>query len=700
MPAAKDPSDGHEHLRQQAEAILRERPDAGPGLSMDILELIQELRIHQAELEIQNEELQRAQGELSLLHQAYERLYEFAPCGYLVLDTRGIITNINLTGIKILGGQRTLILDRGFSTFIDPRHEASYFSAFRKSAETGGKKSVELLLKDGSDAPVWVRAEIDTERSETGAAVQCRMVLLDITERKLAEEANRVAREWQTTFEASNDAIWILSHDHRVLRTNKTAEKYFSRPRAEIIGEYCWEIVHGTDRPVPECLVLSAQKSLHREMMELQIGDKWFQATVDPIVDGNGRYQGAVYFARDISQFKEAEEAGKRLEFQLQQAQKLEAVGTLSGGIAHDFNNILSIILGNTELAMEDLPEWTPARDNLQEVLKECRRARDVIQQILSFSRRAKSEMRLIDMVPIVNESVKLLRASIPASIEIRKNVGAEMKTILGDSTQIHQVLLNLCTNAAHAMEKKGGVLNIDLTEHVLDDKEASHYPDVDPGRYFRLTVTDTGCGMTPETMDRIFDPYFTTKEPGKGTGMGLAVVHGIMKRHGGAISVSSEPGEGTTFEILFPAIEEQVAVEKSEASKAMLRGHERILFVDDETALVRLNERRMTQLGYRVEARTDPEEALKSFRSRPDRFNLIITDMTMPRMTGDVLAREAMKIRPDIPILLCTGYSDRIDKEKAKKAGIAGFAMKPLDMAELAGKVRELLDRREKQDE
>ena len=471
MPARIDPLDFYEHLRQRAEALRRDRPDASVGLSMDTPELIQELKIHQAELQIQNEELQRAQREISSLHQAYEKLYEFAPCGYLILDNRGIISKINLTGIKLLGGSRTYILGRGFSRFIDPRYEAPYFSAFRKSAETGEKASVELPLRGGSEAPVWVRTDMDPERGETGAVIQWRVVLSDITERKLAEEANHIAQEWQTTFEASNDAIWILSHDHRVLRTNKTAETYFSRPRDEIIGKRCWEIVHGTDKPIPEYAALRAENSLRREMVELQVEEKWFQATADPILDANGHYEGAVYIVRDISDFKEAEKAGKKLEFQLQQAQKLEAIGTLSGGIAHDFNNILSIIVGNTELPMEDIPEWSPARDNLEEVMKASRRARDVIQQILSFSRREKSEMRLVNVVTIIGESLKLLRASIPASIEIRQNIRAQMGTILGDSTQIHQVLLNLCTNAAHAMEEKGGVLNIDLADHVLDDE-------------------------------------------------------------------------------------------------------------------------------------------------------------------------------------------------------------------------------------
>ena len=384
-----------------------------------------------------------------------------------------------------------------------------------------------------------------------------------------------------------------------------------------------------------------------------------------------------------------------QLERQLQQAQKMEAIGTLAGGIAHDFNNILTIILGNTELALIQVPNLSSAKDSLKEVRTACNRAKELTQQILTFSRQSPSEIKTAHIPSIVRESLKLLRPSLPSSIEIRQNICVEMDTILGDPTQIHQVLINLCTNAAHAMEE-GGTLEIELNDHILDERATSQYHDVTPGRYVRLTIKDTGHGMTPDILDRIFDPYFTTKEMKGGTGLGLAVVHGIVKNHKGGIAVSSVAGEGSTFDILFPVAESK-PTEAHEASNELPGGRERILFVDDEQALVRLNQGILERLGYQVKALTNPLDALELFRSHPDQFDLIITDTTMPHMTGNLLAQEILKIRSDIPILLCTGYSAQIDKDKAKEMGIAGFALKPLNMFELARTVRELLDHREK---
>jgi CheY-like chemotaxis protein len=318
-----------------------------------------------------------------------------------------------------------------------------------------------------------------------------------------------------------------------------------------------------------------------------------------------------------------------------------------------------------------------------------------VVQQILSFSRRTETNRKPLRIVHILKESLKLLRASIPTSIEILQDIQTDADTILGNPTQIHQVLINLCTNAAHAMEE-GGILKITLTNHLLDGRAAARYPDVRPGRYVKLSVKDTGFGMAAEIMNRIFDPYFTTKDVGKGTGMGLAVVHGIVKGHKGVLSVKSKPREGSTFDILFPAVDQKCAPEPG-MSGALPLGHERILFVDDEEAMVSLNRQRLKRLGYQVETRTDPFEALALFRSHPERFDLVITDMTMPGMAGDGLAQELMKIEPSIPVLLCTGYSDRIDKDKARRMGIAGFALKPLDLGELARTVRDLLDRQKR---
>jgi signal transduction histidine kinase len=394
----------------------------------------------------------------------------------------------------------------------------------------------------------------------------------------------------------------------------------------------------------------------------------------------------------DITERKRAEKVKETLEFQLRQSQKMEAVGTLAGGIAHDFNNILGIILGNTELAMDDVSDSNPARQNLDEVRKACMRAKDVVRQILSFSRKSKAEQKPLKIATVVAESLRLIRASIPTSIDIRQNISNNMGDIFGDSTQIHQIIINLCTNAAHSMENEGGILEVTLKNIEIDEDTTSQHPELDYGSYVNLRVSDTGDGISPDVIDRIFDPYFTTKDVGKGTGMGLAVVHGIVKSHHGKISVESKAGKGSVFDILFPAVRMGVKDEPTEPQE-LPTGNERILFVDDEKSMVNLNQQRLERLGYRVIPKTDPSEALEFFRTNPDQIDLIITDMTMPHMTGDKLAQEVLNIRSDMPIILCTGYSERMSEDMAHELGIRKYIEKPIGKETLAMSVRDVLD-------
>jgi len=369
----------------------------------------------------------------------------------------------------------------------------------------------------------------------------------------------------------------------------------------------------------------------------------------------------------------------------------MESIGTLAGGIAHDFNNILGIIIGNAELALDNIPEENPAHLNLEEIRTAGSRAKDVVRQLLSFARKTKLEKKPTNIAPIIQESLRLLRSSIPTSIDIRQNITKDVDTILADPTQINQILLNLCTNADHAMPD-GGIIEITLKNEDIDENFTAQPPDLHPGQYVNLTVTDTGHGISQENIDRIFDPYFTTKEVGKGAGMGLAVVHGIVKEHNGIITVESELGKGTTFNIFFPVVKKEAAVE-TETDEVLPVGDERILFIDDEESLAKMGHQRLERLGYKVEATTSPIEALELFRSRPDQFDLIITDMTMPLMTGDKLIKETLNIRSDIPIILCTGFSEKIDAKKAKAVGAAEYIEKPVYQQNLAFKVRSVLD-------
>ena len=390
---------------------------------------------------------------------------------------------------------------------------------------------------------------------------------------------------------------------------------------------------------------------------------------------------------------RHAEQEKEKVQSQLRQAQKMEALGTLAGGIAHDFNNILGAIMGYTEIAQFDVAEESELKVTLDEVLKSAKRARDLVKQILAFSRQEDHELKPLQVHLIVKEALKLLRASIPTTIEIRQDIKSRSGMVMGDPTQIHQVLMNLCTNATHAMRGKGGALEVGLEDVDLDADAPVQYPDLKPGPYVRLTVSDTGHGIEPEAKDRIFDPYFTTKDKGVGTGLGLAVVHGIVKSHGGAITVYSELGKGTTFHVLFPGIE-SVDAEETEVLEPLPKGDERILFVDDEEALVQIGQHMLRRLSYEVVPRTSSVEALEAFRAQPDKFDLVITDQTMPNMTGEMLAKELMSIRPDIPIILCTGYSELISKELAKAMGIREYVMKPLVIRKLATTIRKVLDK------
>ncbi len=393
---------------------------------------------------------------------------------------------------------------------------------------------------------------------------------------------------------------------------------------------------------------------------------------------------------------KKVEERTKELakyERQLQQVLKIQAIGTLAGGIAHDFNNILFPIVGYTELTMDEVSEDSVAHKNLEEILKAAHRAKNLVQQILTFSRQSDQERKPIKVQSIITETLRLLRASIPASIEIIHKIQDDCGHIMGDPTQIHQVIMNLCTNAYQAMQDKGGKLEVILTEIDVGYEEMIDKVGMQHGKHLRLLVKDEGCGMEASVLDRIFEPYYTTKEQGKGTGLGLSVIHGIVKNHGGDITVKSTPGKGTIFQVYLPLIEDVDPDVEFESTDGATKGEERILLVDDEEQIVAMEQQMLENLGYRVTARTDSAEALKVFAEHPQDFDLVITDMTMPHMTGDQLAQKMLDIEPNIPVILCTGFNQGITEEKALAMGIQKFVMKPVVKKELATTIRTVLD-------
>ncbi len=400
----------------------------------------------------------------------------------------------------------------------------------------------------------------------------------------------------------------------------------------------------------------------------------------------------AVKAAAEMERLREEEER-RALEAQLRQAQKMEAIGTLAGGIAHDFNNILAAILGYTELAKQKMiPESEPDHCLVQ-VLRATYRAKELVRQILAFSRKGEQEMKSMRIQCVVKEALKLLRASLPASIEIQQRIGVDCRPILADPTRIHQIILNLCTNASHAMEAKGGTLSVLLEDTALGEEEAQGQG-LAAGDYVLLVVSDTGHGMGKEVMDHIFEPYFTTKERGKGAGMGLAIVHGLVKASGGKISVASTIGQGTTFRILFPQVRDKAGEEAPpKISVSSGQGSERIFVIDDEQAIVAMEKIALERLGYQVQLFADSEEALAAFRADPQGCDLVVTDQTMPHLSGMDLAKAFLAIRPDLPIILSTGYSSQASEEDAARIGIRRFIMKPVNIADLAAAIREILD-------
>ena len=393
----------------------------------------------------------------------------------------------------------------------------------------------------------------------------------------------------------------------------------------------------------------------------------------------------------DLTERMEAEEEKKVLGRQLRQAQKMEAVGTLAGGIAHDFNNILSAVIGFTEMAMEDAPPDSFLSHNMEQVLQAGLRAKHLVQQILAFSRQSEHEIRPVQLDRIIQEACELLRASLPTTIEIYTDIQSDAH-IMGDPTQMHQVLMNLCTNAGHAMRDRGGRLTIALREADEDEIQGKRLTGMTADAYLQLIVEDTGHGIPPAIIDRIFDPFFTTKEHTEGTGMGLSVAHGIIKSHGGSIDVESQPGQGTTFRIYLPKVQRHTQDDQAN-TLPLPSGTERVLFVDDETMLVDMSRQILQRLGYQVTACTSSREALQHFQRDPSAFDLVITDMTMPQMTGKELAIELLRINPQLPIILCTGFSETITEEAAKRLGIQAFILKPIVMSDLAETMRKVLD-------
>lgn len=548
------------------------------------------------------------------------------------------------------------------------------------------------IKKSGELFPV----EINSNIIEQNGDFLILAVVRDITQRKLAEKALRESEErYRSMFQESHAVMLIIDSDTSdIVDANPAAISFYGYSLEEIKKMNIADINMLSEEEISQIVekIKKDRKSHLYLCHRLANGDvRDVEVYTGPITMYGKLYIFSII--HDITEHKKAEKEKNELKTRLQHAEKMEAVGTLAGGVAHEFNNLLGIIMGNTQLAMDEVRESNPARNFLQEIDRASLRARDVVKNILNFARKSLTERTPIKISDVIKESIGLIRSTTPAMINIRQNIECEDEKVLGDATEISQVLINLCNNAIQAIGDETGIIEISLTPAILDQEAAAEYEDLKPGNFVKLTVKDSGCGMDPKIISRIFDPYFTTSSLAERTGMGLSITHGIVKKHEGAIIIKSSRGEGSIFKILIPVISEKdMQHDASVPPEPSSCGKKKILFVDDEVALVKIWKQILQNWGFEVETQTDSLKALKLFKSDPNRFDLVITDIGMPLMSGDKLAKELLKIRKDIAIIICTGYSELMDEEKAKEIGVSRYITKPIIVDELENSIKEIL--------
>ncbi len=630
----------------------------------------------------------------------FNRIIEQSPFPTWISDAKGTMIRANPALKKVLNLSDEQLIGK-YNAFEDKQIEPDILKVLHDALQKGKTTDYELDWigeKTGIDGiqegnRVYCEGTMFPIHNQKGRITNAVITYKDSTDKKRAEEALLESEEkYRLAMDATTDGLW----DWNV----ESGEVYYSPSWLKILGEKevppkyeSWmNRIYPNDK---ETVLSTLQDHLdgkseywqkeHR--LSTKTGKwKWVLGRGCVVkVSENGQPLRMVGTMTDITE-------RKRLERQLQQTRKMQSIGTLAGGIAHDFNNILTPIVGYTEMLMEDLPPDSPFRNYSNEIYKSALRARALVKQILTFSRHEKHETKPMRMQPILKETIKMVRSTIPSSIELMQDIDGKCGIINADPTHIHQMIMNLLTNAYHAVGDGIGKITVELKDVELTALELFN-PHMTPGTYNCLTISDTGSGMDDETKSWVFEPFFTTKELGKGTGMGLSVVHGIVETLNGGIKILSEVGKGTKFSVYIPLAKDAVDISKPQTEEAVPGGTESILIVDDEKAILQMENMMLQRLGYRIRSCDNSIDALEIFRSAPDNFDLIITDMAMPNMPGDKLAVELLKIRSDIPILLCTGYSEKINSDNAMIIGIRGFLTKPIVKKAFAQKLREVLD-------
>ena len=621
----------------------------------------------------------------------YRSIYENAVEGFFQSTPQGRFISVNpsFAGIFGYGSANDMILevaDIPTQFYADPEDRQRYLKLLLETGHVQNFK-FKALRRDGSW--IWVSESARVVHDDEGNPLRFEGNIMDITRQMQVLERLKASEAWnRSVLQTAMDGYWLINSNGKLLEVNDAYCRMSGYDEEELLTMNIRDIK--SDRTTDEILA-HLQTIIERgeDMFETRHRRKdGILFDVEVSVQYREEEDRLICFLRDITQRKQLEE-------RIIQAQRMESIGTLAGGIAHDFNNILFPIMGMAEMLLEDLAPGTPEHENTEVILESGRRGSELVKQILAFSRQDEHKLIPVRVQQVVKEVLKLSRSSISTNIEISQDLEAGCGLVMADPTQLHQIAMNLITNAFHAVEEIQGKIEVRVQGVTLQGDEWSN-PAPRPGKYALLSVSDNGCGIAPDVMAKIFEPYFTTKERGKGTGLGLAIVYGILKEHKGEIKIYSEQGNGTTVNVYLPLMDGRSEKGAMENPISPRGGNERILLVDDEEPVVRLQRLIFERLGYHVTVRTSSLDALEAFRADPDRFDLVVTDMNMPNMTGTQLARELIALRPDIPIIVSTGFSETFDEKVAKELGVKDFLMKPVVKSELARVVRRVLDERE----